>query len=257
MLAPSSSTKPRAHRLTFTATAWEYFRVWLPGACLNWLTLGVYSAWASVRRRRYLLSHTELDGLPFGYEARPWPLFVWRASLLVMVGVAWLGLALRYVGPLVFLVYAFLLPGVLVRLARFLAHAHTYRGAPGEFDGTSRSFACIRQPALICAMLSVFPPLAELLQLSRPLTWSVVTSALHCVVCALMLVVVETSCRNAVARHTYWDGVSFDSRLEPNSMAWLRLTNIVASWLSLGLLIPWAEIRSRRYYLSRVRVLAS
>ena len=258
MLAALPSTKPRPKKLVFTATAGEYFRIWLPGACLTWLTLGLYSACAAVSRSRYLLAHTELDGLPFGYQARPWPLFVWRVSLLVMVGAAWFGLALPYLGPVVFLGYAFLLPSVLVQLARFLAHAHTYRGKPGEFVGTSRSFASIKKPALVCALASVFPPIGELLHVARPITapWLLVASALGCVLCLLMLVAIDVGTRNALARHTHWDGVSFESRLDPDSMAWLRLTNALASCLSLGLLIPWAEIRSRRYYLSRLRVLS-
>jgi uncharacterized membrane protein YjgN (DUF898 family) len=83
-----------------------------------------------------------------------------------------------------------------------------------------------------------------------------VTSSLHWLVCLCLVVIVETGVRNALARHTRFGGVSFESDLRPDSMLWLRVTNALASCLSLGLLIPWAELRTRRYYLSRLRVRA-
>jgi uncharacterized membrane protein YjgN (DUF898 family) len=38
--------------LEFTGCAGEYFRIWIVNVCLSVLTLGIYSAWAKVRRKR-------------------------------------------------------------------------------------------------------------------------------------------------------------------------------------------------------------
>ena len=42
------------HPVEFTATASEYFRIWIVNVALTIVTLGIYSAWAKARKRRYL-----------------------------------------------------------------------------------------------------------------------------------------------------------------------------------------------------------
>ena len=44
----------------FTGTAAQYFRIWLVNLALTVLTLGIYSAWAKVRKRRYFYAHTKI-----------------------------------------------------------------------------------------------------------------------------------------------------------------------------------------------------
>ncbi len=36
--------------LSFTGTAGDYFRIWIANIALTLLTLGIYSAWAKVRK---------------------------------------------------------------------------------------------------------------------------------------------------------------------------------------------------------------
>lgn len=50
------------------------------------------------------------------------------------------------------------------------------------------------------------------------------------------------------------EGVHFESTLSTYKMLWLYLSNTVAILLSLGLLIPWARIRTLRYRASETRV---
>ena len=49
----------------------EYFRIWIVNLLLSLVTLGIYSAWAKVRRLRYFYGHTSVDGGTFGYHASP------------------------------------------------------------------------------------------------------------------------------------------------------------------------------------------
>jgi uncharacterized membrane protein YjgN (DUF898 family) len=58
-------------RFAFTGRSGEYFRIWIISLCLSLLTIGVYSAWGKVRKRRYLYAHTKLDGTGFDYRASP------------------------------------------------------------------------------------------------------------------------------------------------------------------------------------------
>jgi uncharacterized membrane protein YjgN (DUF898 family) len=253
----SAGTRPVA--LAFHGTTREYFRVWLPGACLTWLTFGIYSAWAAIRRRQYLVAHTELDGLPFGYQARAWQVLLWRACLLLALGLAWLAFRVSDAGPWVLAGYALVFPSVLARVARFAARSRTYRGAPGEFTGSAWSFFYAAAPVLACMALSAELVIRELHRLLRPFSDAhpILVALPYVALCFWVLVSIETALCNLVAKHTRWGQLSFDSRLETSSMLWLRLTNGLASLLSFGLLIPWAEIRTRRYQLSRLRVRAS
>lgn len=52
---PASPSPPPAYRATlrFTGTGAEYFRIWVVHLLLTLLTLGLYSAWAKVRKARW------------------------------------------------------------------------------------------------------------------------------------------------------------------------------------------------------------
>src|ERR1051326_346313 len=72
---------PTAHtaRFVFHGDAREYFRIWIVNALLSVCTLGIFSAWASVRTRRYLRGNTELLGHRFDYTADPRGILTGRA----------------------------------------------------------------------------------------------------------------------------------------------------------------------------------
>ena len=56
-------------QIEFGGTAKGYFGIWIVNLILSIITLGIYSAWAKVRRQTYFKSHTELFGASFGYHA--------------------------------------------------------------------------------------------------------------------------------------------------------------------------------------------
>ena len=56
-MTPSPSRMP----FRFHGQAGEYFRIWIVNICLTVITLGIYSAWAKVRRKRYFYSNTQLN----------------------------------------------------------------------------------------------------------------------------------------------------------------------------------------------------
>ena len=55
----------------FTGSGFEYFKIWIVNLCLTVITLGIYSAWAKVRRNRYFYGNTQLAGDAFEYLANP------------------------------------------------------------------------------------------------------------------------------------------------------------------------------------------
>lgn len=79
-LAPPPAL-PQQLPLRFTGTGGEYFRIWVVNLLLTIVTLGIYSAWAKVRKTQYFWSNTLLDGSGFQYHGRPGAIL--RGRLLV------------------------------------------------------------------------------------------------------------------------------------------------------------------------------
>jgi uncharacterized membrane protein YjgN (DUF898 family) len=122
--------------LEFRGTAHEYFRVWIVNLCLTLLTLGVFSAWAKVRKKRYLYSHTILDGTPFQYLGRPIPIL--KGRLVAAVGVLVYYAASHFITsalPYVLAAGLVLAPWLFIRSAAFNARYSAFRNMTFHFDG--------------------------------------------------------------------------------------------------------------------------
>ncbi|MFP5306510.1 MAG: DUF898 family protein, partial [Gammaproteobacteria bacterium] len=59
---PAAYVATRPERLQFSGSGGEYFRIWIVNLLLSVLTLGIYSAWAKVRRMQYFYRNTTLAG---------------------------------------------------------------------------------------------------------------------------------------------------------------------------------------------------
>lgn len=64
-------TPPTILPFEFRGQGFEYFKLWVVNALLTVLTLGIYSAWATVRNNRYLHSNLYLNKTHFRYLATP------------------------------------------------------------------------------------------------------------------------------------------------------------------------------------------
>jgi uncharacterized membrane protein YjgN (DUF898 family) len=78
-------TMPLNTHLVFTGTGAEYFRIWIVHTLLTLLTLGVYSAWAKVRKERWFAQHTLLLGDAFDYHGQPRRILLGRAIMLAFL----------------------------------------------------------------------------------------------------------------------------------------------------------------------------
>ena len=122
------------HRFEFTGDAREYFRIWVVNLALSIVTLGIFSAWAKVRSERYFYGNTRVDGEPFEYLAKPWPILKGRIIAVVLFGSYVLAghfgwkLQLAAAG-----VIALLSPWLIVRGAAFRARYSAWRGINFRF----------------------------------------------------------------------------------------------------------------------------
>src|SRR5262249_44798305 len=72
--------------LRFTGTGSEYFGIWIVNLLLTIVTIGIYAAWAKVRRLQYFYRHTELAGSSFDFHGSAARILVGRILALVLLG---------------------------------------------------------------------------------------------------------------------------------------------------------------------------
>jgi uncharacterized membrane protein YjgN (DUF898 family) len=115
-------------KLEFRGSAREYFRIWIVNLCLTLLTAGIFSAWAKVRRKRYLYSHTILDGSPFQYLGQPIPILKGRVLAAVLIVIYYVSDFLSpAIMPFVLMGAVVIAPWVVVRAASFNARYSAFR----------------------------------------------------------------------------------------------------------------------------------
>jgi uncharacterized membrane protein YjgN (DUF898 family) len=151
--------RPRAQlSFRFTGTANEYFRIWIVNLCLTLFTLGVFSAWAKVRKKRYFYSHTRLAGTPFQYLGAPIPILKGRV-IAAAFAVAWY-VVVNFVPQLLWVVALaalVLTPWVIARSVAFNARYSAYRNLTFAFRGgyggvMRRLLGCLVVTLLTCGI---------------------------------------------------------------------------------------------------------
>lgn len=304
-------------RGVFTGNAREYFGIWIVNVLLTIITLGIYSAWAKVRRNRYFYGNTQLLGRVFEYHATGKQIFIGRLIVLAVVIVlniiATLVPFLAIVIPIVFLA-AF--PWLIKRSLRFNARVTSYRNVRFDFTGGMGGafLAFIVGGLLAFITLGILAPLASRWSYryifdnmrygDRPFSTNPPLGALYrqWLVPALMVVLggvilavvglsvsglfstmlddigSETNYQIALiaaiylalfgvfivyglagliyragVRNVAWSAAQFDGKhdllsdLSRVRYAWIAISNLVVTILTIGLMRPWAAVREARY----------
>ena len=121
----------------FRGNGGEYFRIWIVNLLLTIVTIGIYSAWAKVRRLRYFYGNTLLDGHSFEYHGRP--LAILKGRLIVFGAYLAFVLAAQVLPLIVFLfipLIIFGLPWIVMRSRLFQLRMSSYRNLRFNFEGT-------------------------------------------------------------------------------------------------------------------------
>ena len=121
----------------FRGSGSEYFRIWIVNLLLTIVTIGIYSAWAKVRRLRYFYGSTLLDDNSFEYHGQPLAILKGRliafgAYLVLAIVTQFLPLAGLAFFPLV----VFGVPWIIMRSRLFQMRMSSYRGLRFNFHGT-------------------------------------------------------------------------------------------------------------------------
>ena len=136
-VAPPTEKKPLKYlHFKFTGSAGEYFRIWIVNVLLSILTLGIYSAWAKVRNKKYFYRHAWVDDTSFDYHADPKRILIGRVIIGAFFAVLFLS---QYYNVVVYAILwcglFLILPWILIKALSFNARNSSYRNVRFSFAG--------------------------------------------------------------------------------------------------------------------------
>lgn len=274
----------------------EYFKIWIVNILLSILTLGIYSAWAKVRRKRYFYGSTSLDGARFEYLADPkkilkgriivffvyltsqitayyMPLLNWVWVVLFIAIAPWViiralkfnavnssyrnvrfnfnatyGQALKNVAlPFltIYLTLGLALPYFVFRLKKFVIEHTSFGTTPFKFHGSAGAFFKMYGLAFLGFIIWV----AIVAGLTMPFDLAPLLPSLIILGTMILALNVQVIQTNYIFEHLALTDHRFRSTLGTLEMLGIYITNLLAMALSLGLMIPWAQVRLTNYRL--------
>jgi uncharacterized membrane protein YjgN (DUF898 family) len=119
----------------FHGKATEYFGIWIVNLLLMVLTLGIYSPWAKVRKKRYFYGSTMLADAPFDYLANP--VAILKGRLIAFAAFVIYSVVVKLYpmsAPAFGIVFFIALPWLIVRSLAFNAYNSAYRNLRFHFE---------------------------------------------------------------------------------------------------------------------------
>lgn len=302
------------HAFEFTGKGWEYFKIWIVNLLLSILTLGIYSAWAKVRRLQYFYRNTHLAGASFEYHGTPIAILKGRIIAFVLLAAYTVAVQMNpLLGILIYVLQAPVMPWLIVRSLRFKLYNSSYRGLRFGFaggDGAAYTVFLLL-PILTILTLYLLAPFTHYkikqyqhnnsrfgdtffrfdatsgnfyviylqafgLLLAGVLLAGVVLLAGFFIISAaympvLIIIVIPplfylyllyiggfllVRLPNLIWSKTGLGEHDLYSRMEVGKYLWIAFTNLLGILLTLGLYIPFAQIRMAQYKFSCMGLLA-
>ena len=135
-IAPAPAAETR-HPFEFRGTGAAYFGIWIVNLVLTVVTLGIFSAWAKVRTRRYFNGSTWLAGHAFDYHASPVRILIGRTIAFVLLLAYSISVHFSpLLGLVWFLAGLWIFPWLANSSIRFNARNTSYRNVRFNFTAT-------------------------------------------------------------------------------------------------------------------------
>ena len=139
----------------FSGKGSEYFSIWIVNIALTIVTLGIYSAWAKVRKMQYLYRNTALAGSSFDYHGNP--IAILKGRLIAFGALIGVQAALQFaplVGFVLIILLAAVFPWMIKRSLQFKLFNSSYRGLRFGFDGaTSGAYRVFLWLAILASLI--------------------------------------------------------------------------------------------------------
>jgi uncharacterized membrane protein YjgN (DUF898 family) len=286
----------------FHGSGGEYFRIWVVNILLSIVTLGIYSAWAKVRRKQYFYGNTRIQGASFVYLADPVKILKGRLIVAVFIGAnAVLSSQWPIASTVLSLVFLAVFPWLVVRSLAFTAQNSSVRNLRFSFKGTFWEAAkvYILWPFLSLFTLGILFPYVYFRQKKfvventrygktlftfkagpREYYRMFFFASLSLITCVAVIVGLSFLNPRLVffagpllylfmfayysvkTTNLLFNGISlsthgFESDLMTKEYFWLVFTNTLGVVCTLGLFNPWAKVRTFRYKLEHLKLLAA
>ena len=137
LTAPQTPAAATRNTLRFEGSAGEYFKIWIVNIALTIVTLGIFSAWAKVRSKRYFYGNTYIGAHAFDYHADPLRILLGRAIAFGFLLAYSLTAAIspRLIG-FWYLLFLAALPWLIKSSLRFAARNTSYCNVRFDFHGS-------------------------------------------------------------------------------------------------------------------------
>jgi uncharacterized membrane protein YjgN (DUF898 family) len=276
---PPASGGPE-HHLTFHGTGGALFGIFVVTVLLSLVTLGIYSFWAKVRIRRYLMSETELEGDRFAYHGTGRELLngTLKAGLLFAVPALILNVVPRLdldvwltVGAIV-LAYAIigvLIPFAIVGARRYRLSRTSWRGIRFSFRGRALDFMklFVKGGLLTLVTLGLYYPVFVARRQTFLVSHSYFGSRrfafdggprdlfkIYALAFLLWLPTLglywfwfRARRQRYMWDHTSFGGARFRSTVTGGGLFGLHAVNLLLLLVTLGFALPWVMVRTTRF----------
>lgn len=134
---PSKDDIIGKERVKFHGNGTEYFAIWIVNLLLSIVTLGIYSAWATVRTNRYFYSNTEIVGHRLAYLAKPIQILIGRLIAFALFAIVLISSSFSpFIAVSFSILFALFVPVIIVMGVRFRMRMMAYRNV--RFNFTKR-----------------------------------------------------------------------------------------------------------------------
>ncbi len=305
----------------FRGRAGEWFGIWIVNLLLTIVTVGIYSAWAKVRTKKYFYQNTYVAGRNFDYHATGMQILIGRiifvagfvlyallsaipvVNLVLLIGLlflvpfllvrsirfnaivtSWSNVRFGFDGQagqafLVFILYPFLavlslytaIPFADRARRRFVINNHRLGTAAFAFDSGIGAFykaflAAIGWVVLITLIFLMLGGSALLALVNDPSAFERDPAAAASLVVLFYLysfiaffpaaTIYQAFIRNTVFNNSTLDGKhKFHSNVKPLQLIWIAVSNAFVVVSTLGLMLPWAQVRLARYNAAHTQLL--
>jgi uncharacterized membrane protein YjgN (DUF898 family) len=299
-------------RFSFTGSGSEYFRIWIVNLLLTIVTLGIYSAWAKVRRTRYFYDSTRVAGTSFDYHGNPiailkgrlvaaafivaynvafkfsstagfamlailmliFPWLVWKSMQFKLYNSSYRGIRFGFRGALGKVYFLYLLLPVLTffsayllapfahqKMKKFQHEESRFGAAHFSFQATAGSFYkayligfLILLAGLIVIGVVFGSALAGIfasggIRQARAAAIGTIVLFVFAIYAWLFLLypIFLTMIQNLIWNNTRLGEHQFKSEMKWSRMTFITVTNVIGILVTLGLFLPFAQVRSMRY----------
>lgn len=124
------------HQMRFEGSGGEYFKIWIVNLALSIVTLGIFSAWAKVRSKRYFYGNTYIGEHNFDYHADPIRILIGRAiAFVALLSYSLASTFAPLLAALLAIGFFFAMPWLVNAALRFNARNSSYRNIRFNFVG--------------------------------------------------------------------------------------------------------------------------